>query len=207
MKSEGQISLLELLFSGQIITSVFVGLILFLGVIFLYLFFLKYFYLKSIYNKDGDFFDNIADCLYDHRIDSALDMCKRIASPESRIIKKGLDKIEKPPFDIFVAMSNQQEVEIMEIKKNLFRFSLWAKMIILLGVFGTSVSFISFFMMDELDFQSILFYNSFLPLCVGAFGGIGIYIQQIILLYKLSQIEMDLKIKTNKFIEIVGENK
>lgn len=206
MTAEGQISLLELVFSGNIITSVFLGLIIFLGVIFLYLFFLKYFYLKSL-NRDEDFFDNIADCLYDHRIDSALDMCKRVESPESRIIKKGLDKIGGTPFERFIAVVNQREVEMLGIKKNLFRFGLLARIIVLLGVLGTGVSLFSFFVLGNQDYHSTIFYNSFLPICAGAFLGLFIYIQQMILVSLVSRVEEDLKIKGNKFLEIVEETK
>ena len=66
MKSIEQISLLELLFSGQIFTNIFIGIILVLGIVILYSFFLKYFYLKDIYNKTNDFLANIADCIYVH---------------------------------------------------------------------------------------------------------------------------------------------
>lgn len=206
MKSEGQISLLELIFSGNIITSVFLGLIIFLGIIFLYLFFLKYFYLKSL-NKDEDFFDNIADCLYDHRIDSAIDMCKRIVSPESRIIKKGLDKVNASPFERFIAVVNQREIEMLGIKKNLSRFGLLARIIVLLGILGTGISLFSFFILGESDYYCIAFYNSFLPICVGAFWGMLISIQQIILVSLVSRVEENLKIKGNKFLEIVEEIK
>lgn len=206
MKAEGQISLLELMFSGNIATSIFLGLIILLGIIFLYLFFLKYFYLKSL-NKDEEFFDNIADCLYDHRIDSALDMCKRVISPESRIIKKGLDKVGGSPFERFIAVVNQREIEMLSIKKNLFRFGLLARIIVLLGVLGTGVSFFSFFVLGEGDYHSVGFYNSFLPMCAGAFLGMLVYIQQIILISLVSRVEEDLKIKGNKFLEIVEETK
>lgn len=206
MTAEGQISLLELIFSGNIITSVFVGLIIFLGIIFLYLFFLKYFYLKNL-NKDEDFFDNIADCLYDHRIDSAKDMCKRVVSPVSRVIKKGLDKAEASSFERFIAVVNQRDVEMLNIKKNLFRFGLLARLVVLLGVLGTGISFFYFFVLDEDNYHSVMFYNSFLPICAGAFLGIVIYIQQMILVSLVSRVEEDLKIKGNKFLEIIEETK
>jgi len=127
MKSIEQISLLELLFSGQILTNIFIGIILVLGIVILYSFFLKYFYLKDIYNKTNDFLANIADCIYDHRIDAAKDWCKRIISPESRIIKKGLDKIENSSFEMFISVVNQREIEVLELRKNLFKFGLLAR--------------------------------------------------------------------------------
>ena len=207
MKSIEQISLLELLFSGQILTNIFIGIILVLGIIILYSFFLKYFYLKEINNKADDFLANIADCIYDHRIDAAKDWCKRIISPESRIIKKGLDKIENSSFEIFVSVINQREIEVLKLRKNLFKFGLLAKIIILLGLFGTGVSLVSFFIENEVDFISEKFYTTLLPLSIGALLGLFIYILKIILVSLIYKIEVDLKTKGNKFLEIVAESK
>ena len=207
MKSIEQISLLELLFSGQILTNIFIGIILVLGIIILYFFFLKYFYLKEINNKADDFLANIADCIYDHRIDAAKDWCKRIISPESRIIKKGLDKMENSSFEIFVSVINQREIEVLKLRKNLFKFGFLAKIIILLGLFGTGVSLVSFFIENEVDFISEKFYTTLLPLSIGALLGLFIYILKIILVSLIYKIEVDLKIKGNKFLEIVAESK
>lgn len=207
MKSIEQISLLELLFSGQILTNIFIGIILVLGIIILYSFFLKYFYLKEINNKADDFLANIADCIYDHRIDAAKDWCKRIISPESRIIKKGLDKMENSSFEIFVSVINQREIEVLKLRKNLFKFGLLAKIIILLGLFGTGVSLVSFFIENEVDLISEKFYTTLLPLSIGALLGLFIYILKIILVSLIYKIEVDLKIKGNKFLEIVAESK
>lgn len=207
MKSIEQISLLELLFSGQILTNIFIGIILVLGIVILYSFFLKYFYLKDIYNKTNDFLANIADCIYDHRIDAAKDWCKRIISPESRIIKKGLDKIENSSFEMFISVVNQREIEVLELRKNLFKFGLLAKIIILLGLFGTGISLVSFFIENEIDFSSKIFYTTLLPLSIGALLGLSIYTLKIILVSLIYKIEVDLKTKGNKFLEIVAESK
>ena len=101
MEKGNQISLWELLFSGQMVTSVFVVAMFVLAVVVLYSFFEKYLSLKLMDTEEDDFLDNIADCLYDHRLDSAKDLCKRISSPEARIIRKGLEKIEVAPNDTF----------------------------------------------------------------------------------------------------------
>ena len=88
MEKGNQISLWELLFSGQIVTNVFLVVMFVLAVVVLYSFFEKYLSLKSLDTEGDDLLDNIADCLYDHRLDSAKDLCKRISSPEARIIRK-----------------------------------------------------------------------------------------------------------------------
>lgn len=207
MKSVEQVSLLELLFSGQILTNIFIGIILLLGIMMLYLFFMKYFQLKEVDNKTADFLENIADCIYDHRMDAANDWCKRVISPESRIIKKGLEKIEKSSFEMFISVVNQREIEILELTKNLFKFSLLSKIIVFLGIAGTGISLILFFMEGGIYFSSKDFYTSLFPISIGALLGIMIYIFKMILGSLISKIEVDLKVKCNKFLEIVAESK
>ena len=68
MEQTSRISLWEFLFSGGFLTDFFIVILLVLGVTALYLFFSKYFYLKEIGSKEEDFLDNVADCIYDHRI-------------------------------------------------------------------------------------------------------------------------------------------
>ena len=191
MEQTSRISLWEFLFSGGFLTDFFIIILLVLGVTALYLFFSKYFYLKEIGSKEEDFLDNVADCIYDHRIEAAMDWCKRVVSPESRMIKKGLENIEKSSFELFLSVQNQREAEITEIKKDIFKFELLAKIILLLGFLGAGMSFTA----------------SFLPFVVAVFIGMVVYGLDMILVSLIYKIETELKLKGNKFLEIVAEIK
>jgi motA/tolQ/exbB family biopolymer transport prote in len=207
MEQTSRISLWDILFSGGFLTDFFIVILLVLGVAALYLFFSKYFYLKEIGSKEEDFLDNVADCIYDHRIEAAMDWCKRVVSPESRIIKKGLENIEKSSFELFLSVQNQREAEITEIKKDIFKFELLAKIILLLGFLGAGMSFTAFCFSGKLDFGSEFFYASFLPFVVAVFIGMVVYGLDMILVSLIYKIETELKLKGNKFLEIVAEIK
>ena len=122
MEKGNQISLWELLFSGQIVTNVFLVVMFVLVVVVLYSFFEKYLSLKLLDTEEDDLLDNIADCLYDHRLDSAKDLCKRISSPEARIIRKGLEKIDKSSLEMFVTIVNQREIETIQLRNGYFYY-------------------------------------------------------------------------------------
>lgn len=200
-------SLLELLFSGLSITTVFVVIVLGLGVVILYQFFLKYFYLKKIHDTEEDLFANIADCIYDDRIDAAIDMCRRVSSPESRMIRRGLDKMNKSSFEISISLENQCEVEVLEIKKSKFNLMIISFITLLMGLLGTGLSLMTFFMAGNGDLYSLPFYTAFVPVSLGAFlAGIGCFLQGIILSW-IAEIEVDLKLKGNKFLEVISGNK
>ena len=207
MEQTSRISLWDILFSGGFLTDFFIVILLVLGVIALCLFFSKYFYLKEIGSKEEDFLDNVADCIYDHRIEAAMDWCKRVVSPESRIIKNGLENIEKSSFELFLSVQNQREAEITEIKKDIFKFELLAKIILLLGFLGAGMSFTAFCFSGKLDFGSEFFYASFLPFVVAVFIGMVVYGLDMILVSLIYKIETELKLKGNKFLEIVAEIK
>ena len=207
MEQTSYISLWEFLFSGGFLTDFFIVILLVLGVAALYLFFSKYFYLKEIGSKEEDFLDNVADCIYDHRIEAAMDWCKRVVSPESRMIKKGLENIEKSSFELFLSVQNQREAEVAEIKRDIFKFELLAKIILLLGFLGAGMSFTAFFLSGKLDFGSEFFYASFLPFVVAVFIGMVVYGLDMILVSLIYKIETELKLKGNKFLEIVAEIK
>ena len=207
MEKGNQISLWELLFSGQMVTSVFVVAMFVLAVVVLYSFFEKYLSLKLMDTEEDDFLDNIADCLYDHRLDSAKDLCKRISSPEARIIRKGLEKIDKSSLEMFVTIVNQRETETIQLRKDLFKFSLWARVVLFLGVLGTGISIIFFFLGGFSDLSDERFYTSFFPVSIGALLGGLIYIFKLILGSLTYRIELALKMGENKFLEIIEEIK
>ena len=207
MEKGNQISLWELLFSGQIVTNVFLVVMFVLAVVVLYSFFEKYLSLKSLDTEEDDLLDNIADCLYDHRLDSAKDLCKRISSPEARIIRKGLEKIDKSSLEMFVTIVNQREIETIQLRKDLFKFSLWARVVLFLGVLGTGISIILFFSEGFSDLSDERFYTSFFPVSIGALLGGLIYVFKLILGSLTYRIELALKMGENKFLEIIEEIK
>lgn len=199
-----QISLWEFMFSGQMITSVFISVLLFLGIIILYFSFLKYFSLKAIYTQNGDFLENIADCIFDKRIEAAKDWCERIISPESRMVKKGLDNIQKSFFEIFILVTNQRQIEVLEIRKSLSNLEIITKILVLIGFLGSGISF--FIEIDE-NFLDEKFYLSLLPLVISVLLGLIFYVFQMVLTTIVHEIGIDLKLKENKFLEIISESK
>ena len=69
------------------------------------------------------------------------------------------------------------------------------------------MSFTVFFLSGKLDFGSEFFYASFLPFVVAVFIGMVVYGLDMILVSLIYKIETELKLKGNKFLEIVAEIK
>jgi biopolymer transport protein ExbB len=119
-------SLWDILFSGGIIGNTIMIAIFLLGILALICFFERYFFIKRSSQENPNFLENIKDCIHDGRIESAIDLCRRTDSPESRMIEKGLTRIGRPISDISNAMQNQGQLEVSKLEKSKhFGFRFW----------------------------------------------------------------------------------
>lgn len=198
-----EISLLELIFSGDKVLSILMSVEFLLAFYVVYLFFYKYFLLKEVYRKDKNFLENIADCIYDNRVDAAIDLCRRVDLPEARMINKGLKNMHKSNEELFILVGNHSEVEMLEIKNNEKIMSSFAIIMLMFSFFNTFVIVIyDSFNEVFLPLQSIL-----LPISFGMFFGGVFYFFEWILVSYISHRIIYLKKKRNKFLEIIADIK
>lgn len=194
-----EISILDYILSSPFITSMWIFLQFLLAIFVVYSFFYRYFSLKEC-NKEKNFLANIMDCIYDTRIESAIDMCKRVDLPEARIIRRGLEKIEKSSFEIFISMKNQRELEILEVKKGLSMFGFSAKFILLNGLLGTFIVYISLLLDGGDILNNPYFHTLFLPLLFGLFFAGVFYFFEWILVLMIDHIEIHWREKEQNFL-------
>lgn len=112
-------SLWEILFSGGLLGNIIMVLIFLLGILALYIFLERYFFIKRASKETPNFLENIKDFVQDGKIQTAVDYCRTIDSPEARMIEKGLARIGRPISDISNAMQNQGQLEVSKLEKNL----------------------------------------------------------------------------------------
>ena len=112
-------SLWEILFSGGLLGNIIMVLIFLLGILALYIFLERYFFIKRASKETPNFLENIKDFVQEGKIQTAVDYCRTIDSPEARMIEKGLARIGRPISDISNAMQNQGQLEVSKLEKNL----------------------------------------------------------------------------------------
>ncbi len=199
-------TLWEVLWAGETITDVFVIMTLIFGALMFYCFFEKYFFLKRISGKSSNFLANIADCIHDNRIESAQDLCIRTPTPESRMVSEGLSRIEKGVAEITTAVKNQKELEVFQMKKNMFRFDTTPFVAIVLGLLGSGVSLVNILLSGSQFLQLPHFYSFLNPLIVGtSLGIIGFFIR-LILLSIIQDVALELNAKSKQFLENFNTN-
>lgn len=144
-QQEQVFSLWEILTSGGAIGNIIMILIFLLGVLALYIFLERFFFLRRTSKETPNFLENIKDFVHEGKIQTAIDYCKTVNSPESRMIEKGLSRIGRPISDISNAMQNQGQLEVSKFEKNLNLLASASGAAPMLGFLGTVIGMIMAF--------------------------------------------------------------
>ena len=148
-----ELSFVELMFHGSLFANIVMVTVLLLGVLSLYLFLERWFFIKRMNKtKDPNVMRNLEDYLRDGRIDSAIDYCQSLNSPEGRVLEKGVSRIGRPVSDIVSAMENQGQVEVGRLEKNLNLLAAVPSLAPMLGLLGTVIGMIlAFFSLSTME--------------------------------------------------------
>lgn len=204
-------SLWEILFSGGIIGNVIMAAIFILGIISIYIFFERYFYLKRAAKETPNFLNNIKDFVASGKIETAVDYCKTIDSPEARMIEKGLARIGRPISDISNAMQNQGQLEVSKLEKNLNILASASGAAPMLGFLGTVIGMImAFFEISNVTgavspkLLASGIYTAMATTAVGLFVGIPAYFFYNILVTKVDRLVLKIQTHVNEFLDTLN---
>ena len=75
--------------------------------------------LHNAMKEDKSFMDRIKDYIHDGKIDSAINLCRSIDTPASRMIEKGISRIGRPMQDVQVAVENVGNLEVGKLEKGM----------------------------------------------------------------------------------------
>lgn len=204
-------SLWEILFSGGIIGNVIMAAIFILGIISIYIFFERYFYLKRAAKETPNFLNNIKDFVASGKIETAVDYCTTIDSPEARMIEKGLARIGRPISDISNAMQNQGQLEVSKLEKNLNILASASGAAPMLGFLGTVIGMImAFFEISNVTgavspkLLASGIYTAMATTAVGLFVGIPAYFFYNILVTKVDRLVLKIQTHVNEFLDTLN---
>lgn len=205
-------SLWEILFSGGIIGNVIMIAIFLLGVIALYIFLERYFFIRRASRQTPNFLENIKDFVHEGKIQTAVDYCKTIDSPEARMIEKGLARIGRPISDISNAMQNQGQLEVSKLEKNLNILASASGAAPMLGFLGTVVGMImAFFEISNVTgavspkLLASGIYTAMATTAVGLFIGIPAYFFYNILVTNVDRLVLKVQTHVNEFLDTLNK--
>lgn len=94
---------------------------------------------------DDNFMNRIRDYIWEGKINSAVDLCRRTDSPVARMIEKGIERIGRPMGDIQTSIENVANLEVAKLEKGLPTLATIAGGAPMIGFLGTVVGMVEVF--------------------------------------------------------------
>ena len=205
-------SLWEILFGGGLVSNIIMAAIFILGILALYIFLERYFFIKRAAKLTPNFLENIKDFVQDGKIETGIDYCKTIDSPEARMLEKGLARIGRPISDISNAMQNQGQLEVSKLEKNLNLLASASGAAPMLGFLGTVIGMImAFFEISNVTgavspkLSASGIYTAMATTAAGLFVGIPAYFFYNILVTKVDRLVLKIQTHTNEFLDALNK--
>ena len=112
---EKTLSIIELISSGGIGGNIIMGTLALLSIYAIYILFERYSTIKKASIEDESFLKSIKNFVEQKDIQAAKTLCRNTDNPVSRMIEKGIDRIDKPMTDISAAIESQGKLEVYKI--------------------------------------------------------------------------------------------
>jgi len=210
--ADQHISIWEFLFGGGLLSVTLIIILIFSGIAAIVFFGQKLYALNRENQVDPYLLKNVNDLLNDGRVQSAVDFCRRDNSPESRSVKKGLNRLGRPISEISNAMETHAQIELNKAEKNIGFLATLSGAAPMLGLLGgvliLASTFGSLSKTETIVSQNLLaadFYKALAPTVIGLIVGFLSYIFHNILVSKVDYLLMKIQFHTNEFLDIINK--
>ena len=210
---EKTLSILELITSGGTGGNIIMITLAILSVISVYLFIERYTTLNKARKIDSSFLNSIKNYVQDNNIKAAKTLCKNTDSSISRMLEKGIDRIDKPMTDISSAIENQGKLEVYVLENNLANLATIAGAAPMIGFLGTVIGMIvAFHEMAsaggniDVAMLSQGIYTAMVTTVAGLIVGIVAFIAYNYLVSKIDKVVFMLEAKTTEFLDLLHHN-
>ena len=119
LPEEKTLSIIDLITSGGTGGTIIMSTLGLLSIIAVYILFERLSAIKKASEDNDNFFTSIRNFVEDQDIEAAQTLCKNTDTAISRMIEKGVDRIDKPMTDISAAIENQAKLEVYKMENNL----------------------------------------------------------------------------------------
>jgi len=193
---------------GHIVMAV----LLILSILAIYILVERYFAIRKESLEDEDFLMSIRKFVEEKNIDKAKTLCKNTDSPISRMIEKGLDRIDKPMIDISAAIENQGKLEIYKMDNKITNLATISGAAPMIGFLGTVIGMIIAFQkiarettVSPSDLAGGI-YTAMITTAAGLVVGIIAYISYNYLVNKVNKVVFQLEARTTEFLDLLHHN-
>ena len=211
--SQKTLSILDLITSGGIGGNLVMGSLGILSILAIYILVERYSAINKASKEDASFLKSIQNFVEAKDITAAKTLCKNTDSPISRMIEKGVNRIEKPMTDISAAIENQAKLEVYKMENNLATLATISGAAPMIGFLGTVIGMIvAFHEMAsaggniDVAMLSQGIYTAMVTTVAGLVVGIIAFIAYNYLVSKVDKVVFMLEAKTTDFLDILHHN-
>jgi len=192
--------------------NIVMAVLLLLSILAIYILVERYFAIKKESLEDENFLMSIRKFVEEKNIDQAKKLCKNTDSPISRMIEKGLDRIDKPMTDISSAIENQGKLEIYKMDNKIANLATISGAAPMIGFLGTVIGMIIAF--QKMDRETTVspadlaggIYTAMITTAAGLVVGIIAYISYNYLVNKVDKVIFQLEARTTEFLDLLHHN-
>ncbi|MDR1226396.1 MAG: MotA/TolQ/ExbB proton channel family protein [Prevotellaceae bacterium] len=184
--------------------------ILLLSIVAVFIFGERFMAIHRAAKVDDHFMSNIREYITSNRTDAAIAMCQANATPQARMIEKGIKRMGAPLSDIQTAIENVGGLEVSRLEKGLAILATVAGGAPMLGFLGTVTGMVrAFFNMsvagNNLDIQVLSsgIYEAMVTTVAGLIVGIMAYFGYNGLVAQIQRVVFRLEASTIEFMDLL----
>ena len=210
---EKTLSIVELISAGGLGGNIIMGTLGLLSIYAIYILIERFSTIKKASVEDESFLKSIKNFVEQKDIQAAKTLCKNTDNPVSRMIEKGIDRIDKPMTDISAAIENQGKLEVYKMENNLANLATIAGAAPMIGFLGTVIGMIvAFHEMAsaggniDVEMLSKGIYTAMVTTVGGLVVGIIAYIAYNFLVSNIDKVIFKLEARTTDFLDLLHLN-
>ena len=211
--TEKTLSIIDLITSGGLGGNLVMGTLGILSIFAIYILIERYSAINKASKEDESFLKSIQNFVEAKDIAAAKTLCKNTNSPISRMIEKGVNRIDKPMTDISSAIENQGKLEVYKMENNLANLATISGAAPMIGFLGTVIGMIvAFHEMAsaggniDVAMLSQGIYTAMVTTVAGLVVGIIAFIAYNYLVSKVDKVVFMLEAKTIEFLDLIHHN-
>jgi|TARA_B100000780_G_scaffold34429_1_gene21487 biopolymer transport protein ExbB len=210
---EKTLSVVELISSGGLGGNIIMSALGLLSIYAIYILFERYSTINKASEEDESFLKSIKNFVEQKDMQAAKTLCQNTDNAVSRMIEKGIDRIDKPMTDISAAIENQGKLEVYKMENNLANLATIAGAAPMIGFLGTVIGMIvAFHEMAsaggniDVEMLSKGIYTAMVTTVGGLVVGIIAYIAYNYLVTKVDKVIFLLEARTTEFLDVLHLN-
>ncbi|OAV67863.1 MotA/TolQ/ExbB proton channel family protein [Bacteroidales bacterium Barb6] len=178
----------------------------------MYIFIQRMIIIRRAGKEDENFMNRIKDYIHEGKLESALNLCRSINTPSSRMIEKGISRLGRPVNDVLAAIENVGNLEVAKMEKGFPVIATIAAGAPMVGFLGTVTGMIrAFFDMatagTEVDITLLSggIYEALVTTVGGLVVGILALFAYNYLVAQVDNVVNQMEARTMEFMDLLNE--